>query len=245
MLIAGFTAPEAAAAVAIVVAAGLMRGFSGFGGSMIISPGLALIFDTTHAVAVSILLNLLVTVQLVPAALPLVRWKEIAPMSTAALLMAPLGAFVLVSLDPVLMRRGIAVIVLCFAALLATDWRYKGTPGLTANLGTGALSGFLNGATGVGGPTLVLYVLAGPGSAAEKRADIICVFGIFILATASSFWGHGLYDTTTLWRAVLIAPFFLGAAWVGTRLFSRATDRIYYRVALAVLTAIAIAALIA
>ena len=198
---------------------------------MILSPGFALIVDTPHAVAISILLNVFVGIPLAPNAFPLVRWPNIAPMAAASVVMAPVGVVLLVGVDPILMRRVIAVIVIAFAIVLALDWRYTGTPRPAANVGVGGLAGFFNGATGIGGPPVILYVLAGPGTAAVKRADIIWVYVLFTFVTAISFWVGGVLDGPTAVKGLAAAPIYLSGAWLGMKFSGGSTDKLYYRVA--------------
>ncbi len=241
----GFSVEELVAAVVIAIVAGLVRGFTGFGGAMILSPGFALFIDTPHAVATSVFLNVLVGIPLGPSALPLVSWRTITPMAVASMIMAPIGVVVLVGQDPILMRRIIAVIVIVFASILALDWRYAGVPRPAANFGIGGLAGFLNGATGVGGPPVILFVLAGPGSAAEKRANIIWLYLMFTIVTAIMLWFEGILDGPTAVVGLAAAPVYLGAAWLGMKFFGGSTDKVYYRVALVALFLIAVAALVA
>jgi uncharacterized membrane protein YfcA len=244
MTFLGFTMEEVAAALGIALVGGLVRGFTGFGGSMILSPGLALIVDTPQAVAISIFLNVLVGIPLAPSAFPHVKWRMIAPMAVASMVMAPVGVVLLVGQDPDLMRRIIAVIVITFAIVLAMDWRYTGKPHPAANVGVGAMAGFLNGATGVGGPPVILYVLAGPGSAEEKRASIIWLYVLFTFITAIGLWYEGVLDGPTALIGLSAAPLYLGSAWLGMKFFGGSTDKIYHRVALCALFLIALAALL-
>ena len=53
-----------------------------------------------------------------------------------------------------------------------------------------------------------------------------------------------VYSEITLWRAAVTVPFFLGAAWLGSRLFDRSGERLYRRIALLFITAVGITALI-
>ncbi len=46
-------------------------------------------------------------------------------------------------------------------------------------------------------------------------------------------------------RRSAAAPIYLSAAWLGMKFFGGSTDKLYYRVALAVLMLIAVAALVA
>lgn len=230
--------------IAIVTVSGLVRGFAGFGGTMIIAPGLAMVFPTPHAVGISILLNVIVTLQLLPAAVPHVKWRDISLMSIAALVTPPLGTLILVAVDGDTMRRAIAVIVMGFTVILASGWRYTGKPHPLAAVVAGATGGVITGAAGTGGPPVILYIFAGAGSAAEKRASIIVVFGMLLIATLLSLIWHDIVNADTLWRVAVLAPFFLGMAWVGARLFKKSSDKLYHRIALVALFAIAGAALL-
>ena len=69
----------------------------------------------------------------VPGVLQLVRtasreadWRALAPLCFAAAITVPLGGWSLAVLDAETVRRGIAEMVVVFAVLIATGWRYKG-----------------------------------------------------------------------------------------------------------------------
>src|SRR5574337_545146 len=104
------------AALLITGAAGIVRGVTGFGGAMVMSPPLALL----------------------------------------------LGTLILVSLESQFMRRAIALSVIVFALILLIGWRYSGRPRLSTSVGLAALSGTMLGATSIGGPPVILYLLSGP-----------------------------------------------------------------------------------
>ena len=232
-------------AAAVVSVAGIMRGFAGFGGTMVIAPVLSLVFDTPEAVAISLLLNTVVNVQLLPGALPLTHWKEIAPMSVAALLTPVLGTMILVSVDSDTMRRVIAVIVMVFTVVLISGWRFKGRPSAALNFATGAVSGVITGAAGAGGPPIILYIFAGDRPVAEKRANIISVFAVLLVGTVAALFFQGVITPHTLWRTALVAPFFLFSAWIGQRSFAKASDVLYQRVALGFLFVVSVVVLVA
>lgn len=225
-------------AVAVVSVAGVMRGFAGFGGTMVIAPVLSLFFPTPEAVAISLLLNTLVSVQLLPGALPLTRWKEIAPMSVAAVITPSLGAIILIAVDPDTMRRVIAVIVMVFTAVLASGWRFKGRPSTALNFAAGAVGGVVTGAAGTGGPPIILYIFAGDRPVAEKRANIISVFAILLMASVTALWFQDVITSHTLWRTALLAPFFFLSAWIGQRAFRKTGEVLYQRVAFGFLFAV-------
>ena len=163
-------------AVATVIAAGLMRGFAGFGSGMLMAPIFAVVFGPVDTVAMITLLELFVSIQLMPGALHEADWHFVAPLGVSAALLMPVGAYVLRSADPNLLARVIAGIVLVFVIVLMTGRRYQGEHKLVPTLGIGAASGILMAATSMGNPPVLLYVLSGPDSAAKIRANIIAYF---------------------------------------------------------------------
>ncbi len=222
-------------AVAVVFLSGVMRGFSGFGGAMLVVPVLSIVYSPREAVAISACLGFIANLQLLPAAFRITQWRQVLPISLASLLTIPLGAMVLLAVDPALMRRAISVLVLAFVFLLGSGWRWRGEPGLAGALIAGGLGGLINGAAGTGGPPVILYLLAGPSRADTNRANMISFYGFLNGGTVASLAFNGVITAAVLWRVLLLTPFFAVGLWAGTRMFSRSGEAGYRRFALAVL----------
>jgi len=158
-------------AIAIALAAGAVRGITGFGGAMVMSPPLALLLGPRVAVPVVLLLESVVAVPMLWQTRRQVDLRIVGAILVAACLFVPLGVRVLAVADPKAMRNAIAVTVIVFSCLLLFGWRYSGKPRLATSLGLGALSGTMLGATSVGGPPVVLYLLSGP-DPSRRRARI-------------------------------------------------------------------------
>ena len=114
-----------AAAIVVSLAAGLMRGFAGVGSGMLMAPIFALLFGPVETVAMIIIMEIVVTAQLLPGVHREIEWRVIGPMGATAALLMPLGSWLLVSLDPALIGRGMALIVLGFSILMLAGWRYE------------------------------------------------------------------------------------------------------------------------
>lgn len=225
MILDGITAWKLAAMIAAFVASGLVRGFNGgAGANFITAPVLALLIGPREGVPVIILLNLISNIQVMPSALPHAEWRRMLPIGIAAMAMAPLGAWILLLVDQDTMRRVVAGMSVALALVLLTGWRYRGPRGLPVRIGVGALAGTVTGAVSMGGPPVFLYLLSGPGTAAQQRADFL-TFGAMVQAGAVvSFAITGLLTVKTLiLAAILFLPFML-ACRGGMRLFARASD---------------------
>ena len=78
-------------ALSVTIVAGLMRGFAGVGSGMLMAPVFAILFGPVQTVAVIILMEIVVTAQLLPSVHRSIDWKVIAPMGAAAAILMPSG----------------------------------------------------------------------------------------------------------------------------------------------------------
>ena len=63
------------AAIAIVIFAGLVRGTTGFGGAMLMTPVLSVLYPPVSAVVIAHLLETAAALVMFPDAVPKVRWR--------------------------------------------------------------------------------------------------------------------------------------------------------------------------
>lgn len=225
MILDGISVWELAAMVAAFVASGLVRGFNGgAGANFITAPVVAYILGAREGVPVIILLNLISNIQVMPGALPHADWRRMLPVGLAAMAMTPVGAWILLTVDEDVMRRIVAGTSIALSVLLLTGWRYNGPRGLSVRIAVGGLGGTITGAVSMGGPPVFLYLLSGPGTAAEQRANFL-VFGLLVQTGAvASYAASGLVSQNLLiLAAILFVPFTM-ACWAGMRLFAHVTD---------------------
>ncbi|MEP7299967.1 MAG: sulfite exporter TauE/SafE family protein [Caldimonas sp.] len=223
------------AIVVTVFAAGLLRGFSGFGSSLLLVPVLAPIVGTTRAVVISTLLEGLATIMLIPSNFRHADRNRLVAMGTAACLAIPAGHFALLTLDPTFSNLAISAAVVLMVGVVWRGATLRLPRGTSGEVATGLVSGFLTGFGSIGGPPLVLYILAGPGAARQKRADVIVVAGFAQGVALVSMIVFGLLTLAGAGDAALLAPVFFSGGVLGARLFKRASERTYQRVALGAL----------
>jgi uncharacterized membrane protein YfcA len=226
---------QMAAAAAATAVAGLMRGYAGFGTAVLLSPIYSTLWGPRAGVPVMLLMELLVSVQLLPRAIGDADRRVVLPLGGAAALATPLGAWALLTADPDLLRRAIGAFVLVFGLLLLSGWRYRGSRPLGLNLFVGTLSGLLKGATGMSGPPVILYLLAGTEEARRHRANLILFFALIAMVSVVVPALGGLLDLQVLLRAALLLPVLAISVQVGARLFHVVPVRWYRRFALVAL----------
>jgi len=232
-----------AAAVVFAVLAGLVRGFSGFGSALILSPSLSALYGPEVAVPVALLLELVLSVPFVPPASKLIDRRRTTVLCVAAAVMVPVGAYLLSVVDETALRWAICALVFVAVAVLGFGWRYHGRPSTAATAGTGALSGLLGGSTGLTGPPVIFFELAGSAPIERMRASFIVFFAwVDVIALVSYAISGTLGARGLLISVALIVPY-LAAAGIGARLFGRASETFYRRLAVAILAGVAIVSL--
>jgi hypothetical protein len=208
----------------VAVIAGVVRGITGFGGAMVMAPPLVLLLGPQLAVPVVLLLESLAAAPQVVQTRSLVRWRVVVPILAATAVTVPLGGYLLLTTDALTLRRATALIVIVFSALLLRGWRYTGAHKMSTGMALGGLAGGMLGATSIGGPPVILYLLAGPDRIDITRANLTlfvaasCIIGLAMLAT------QGVVGIEAAWTALWLAPGYYGGLVVGTRLFSRFND---------------------
>ena len=225
------------AAVLATAVAGLMRGYSGFGTAVILAPVYSLLWGPRAGVPVMLLMELLVSLQLLPGAIKDAEKRVVLPLGGAAAVATPFGAWILLTADGEALRRFIGGFVLVFGLLLMSGWRYHGTRPLGLNVAVGTMAGLLKGSTGMSGPPVILYLLAGLEDARRHRANLIMFFATIAVVSVIAPVLGGLVDATAMVRLAVLLPVMLLSVPVGARLFHVIPERLYRPFAMGVLMA--------
>ena len=229
-----------AVAAAAAMAAGLMRGFAGFGSGMLMAPIFAILFGPVEAVTMVAVLELFASVQLIPQVLKDTQWSFVAPLGLSATLFMPFGAYVLRSADPALLTKLMAAVVLISVIILMAGWRYAGEKKLLLTLGVGAVSGALMAATSMGNPPVLLYLLAGQDRAKTIRANIIAYFAVTQIVLLLVLGLMAMVASLAVVRAMLLTPGYLLSTLLGSRLFRHSDDQRYRHTTIAFLLVVGI-----
>ena len=164
-----------------------------------------------------------------------IPYRDAVPIVVAGVFGVPFGVAILKFADPTIIRIGIVVLILALAALSLKE--FEGEIPFAGVLGVAA--GFVVGATltafAVGGPLIVLFLLArrlGRRSVRGAMALFLLVIaGIGVIAYAST----GLYNAERLSLvAIVLIPSFVGFA-LGGLLIQRMSERIFRYVVLGII----------
>jgi uncharacterized protein len=212
------------AVVVVVTLAGLVRGITGFGGAMLMAPPLSLLIGAVPTVVTALLLEAAAALVMFSDALPKINKRVLFYLILPACFTVPIGGYLLVTLDPIIARKVISAVVAIFSMILLFGLRYSGPHRQATSLVLGGIVGVLLGATSVGAPPVILYLLSGPDPQAVTRANLtvfvtaISVVGLVMLLFA------GAFTTRLIVSAFLLCIPYLTATWLGGALFARMSD---------------------
>lgn len=211
--------------------AGVVYGFAGFGAALIIMPVATAFVPVELAVAGFAVASLSSLFTVVPPAWPLVDRRGIAVLIGTAVLSSSAGIWVLRHADLTVLRWAVVgVTALTLAALLA-GWRYRTAPTDGARAAVGLAAGFLGGSTGLLGPVMVLFQLAGRDSIATSRATATVFLTVTTALLLPLMALQGILTATALsLGALLFLPYGIGTR-VGKRFFQPERERLYRNVA--------------
>lgn len=205
-----------------VFGAAIVRGYSGFGFSLLSITALSLVLPPVRVVPSIFLLEIAASIWLLPEVWGQVHWRSIRVLLMGCFLATPLGVWALANVPSAPMKLALAIFVLLSAILLIRGVALKDMPGTVGTFGTGVATGLLNGGFGMGGPPLVIFYLSTPAGVAAGRASIIA----FIIGTDLMGLGfqarEGLIAHDTFRLAAWFLPPLLLGVWLGSRGFRRA-----------------------
>lgn len=243
MILAGLDSVGLVSLALVVAFGSFVRGFTGFGSSMIYVVGLTFFMPAAEAVPVILMLEVVTTIGMAPSVWARVDWRSLALLLAACIAATPLGLWLLSGLEPAPMQAVIACVVLLACLSLWYGFRFAKRPGLGATLGVGAVSGILTGATSTGGPPLVLYYYSGPLPVAVGRASLIIYLGLADLVATGMAASQGLIHEATLIRAAMTVPPMIVGAWAGIWLFRRVAPERFRRIVIVVLAGLSVVSL--
>jgi uncharacterized protein len=228
--------PLTYACVCIFIAA-IVRGFSGFGFSLLAITALSLVYTPAEIVPSIFMLELAASINLLPSIWKDIHWESLGPLTLGCFIATPVGVWLLANIPPAPMQIALSVFVLIATAMLWWGFALTSMPGKLGATLAGAASGLSNGAFGIGGPPVILFYFASPAGVAAGRASLTAFFlatDVIGLANQSM---HGLVTWDAAFRALISLPALLAGVWIGARSF-KGTNPETFRTAVLVLLAV-------
>ncbi|MDR6451495.1 sulfite exporter TauE/SafE family protein [Variovorax paradoxus] len=231
----------------VVFAAGVVRGFAGFGFSAVTVAGLSLVVSPALMVPAIFMLEILASLsQLRGIArdvdLPWLGWLML-----GNLLFIPLGVALLAWLPETPLRLLIGALLMAAALLLRAGTRATLVPTRAVRFAAGLVSGFINGVAAIGGIAIAVLLSTTAMAPAALRAtmialllfsDVVSLASAALMPAAAQASGHLLGAGTLKW-ALWLAPAMLAGIWWGQRSFKGVSPAQFRRHVLNLLVALA------
>jgi len=207
-------------AIVVIFAAAVVRGYAGFGFSLLAITALSLMLEPRAIIPTIFVHEVCASVHLLASAWRDVHWRSLGWLAAGCLIGTPLGVYALAQVPPAPLTVALAAVVLILALLLARGFVLRTMPGRLVTLGTGVTSGLLNGSLGIGGPPVVIFFFGSPAGVATGRASMIAYFLFTDLLGLAWQWRDGLLGRQVFARALLYAPALVAGVWLGNRAFT-------------------------
>jgi uncharacterized membrane protein YfcA len=243
-LLAGISLDWRLALVAgAVLLGGFLRGFVGFGAALVSVPVISLVVGPHIAVAVVTIMGLPSIFQLLPDAVRHCERNIVLPMALAIFAATPVGTWILVSVDPSVMKMVISGAVVVLVGFLSLGWKLGHKVGHGVLLFAGAAGGLVQGVAGIGGPPVVAVALARAGPPERQRGNVLAVMTAIVLASIPPLYAYGLLTREAIIIGLLLLPLYFVSTWFGSRYFTAGGSQHYRRAALAMLALIGLTTL--
>lgn len=228
----------------VVIFSGFLRGFIGFGSGLLMIPILSYFYSPVFAMVFNIVIEIPATIYLTFVGIKKSNLKEITPMMLTMMLTIPFGTIFLVSVDEQIIRTLMSLLLIFFVILIATGWRIKSTITKYVLVLGGAISGLMQGATGMGGPPYVTVLLSKNDSNEVARANILVITSGLVISAIISLYYFGLFTKDILLTGAITAPIYVFATYIGTRFFNYSGNKYFRNSSLIALGVVGLATLI-
>lgn len=231
-------------ALAVLLVASYVRGYSGFGFSAVLVAGLSFVMDPIEAVPLAIVFEILASVVQGQSVWHDIRWRDCALLVLAAVIGNPIGIRLLTGLDQDLLRGGTLLALLLLTSLLLRERAARLDPPSWAIFAVGVFAGIINGATAMSGLVIVLAMSFTVIQPAEIRATLVAYFFASDLFAVLALGERDELTGTLFARAGLGIPLLAIGIFAGTKTFRATSVESFRRATLAMLFAISVVGLI-
>ena len=226
--------------ILVIFIGGLLRGFLGFGPALLTIPVLAYIYSPTEALVIHIIMEIPSTLFLLPTALKNSDKKSILPLFIAMVSFIPVGMYLVVILNPEIIRRTISIIVLILVLMLSRGWNFKSFIGFKSMVFSGILGGFIQGIAGIGGAPIVTVLMARNDSEDVSRGNILFLMAGIVVFSITSQAIYGLISLNLITLGFMASPIYIAATYSGSTFYTYKGKNLFRKIALIFLSIIAL-----
>jgi hypothetical protein len=227
----------------LIFLAAIVRGFSGFGFSLLSITAISIFMPAREIVPSIFLLEVAASLNMIPSIWREIDWRGIGLLLLGYVIFLPVGVYALANVPAPPLQVALGIFVIVTSAMMLNGFRLEKTPGRAATVATGAASGLLNGAFGIGGPPVVLFYFSTPAAAAVGRASIIAFFLSTDTLGLAELARNGLVTAESFVQFLAWLPALLIGVFAGAKGFQHMDQTHFRRIVLMILIALAVVSL--
>jgi uncharacterized membrane protein YfcA len=227
ILLSGLAAQQFWITALAVLAAGLVRGFTGFGLSAVMMAAIASLIPPVELIPLCIVLETTAGIAMFRGGLAHADMTVVWRLTIGSAIGVPVGLLATMAIDPELSKIVALLIVLSLTVgqLLRLRPRFLTTQ--AGLLPCGFAAGIITGLASVGGMLVALLVLARDTDAKTMRASLVMFLFIGMLITLVYLMFYDLLDRQVLLRSAIFAPVVVLGTLLGSALFRPAFTHLY------------------
>ncbi|MDP3878783.1 MAG: sulfite exporter TauE/SafE family protein [Dehalococcoidales bacterium] len=227
-------------AAIIVLLASFVRAASGFGYALLATPLLTLVMEAKSVVVLNMILGSLSNILVFWHTRRYIDLKRVVVLGLGSIFGIPAGTYLLVKLEPSIIKLAIAIVVIPFSILLLLGHSHRFKRDTLGCAVAGFLSGLLGGSTGLGGPPVVLFLI-NQGLTPQMFVGTLAAYFLFngaILVATFTFLGMVTADIL-IKVAILLPTLWLGS-YIGVKMLPRINTVVFKKIASAIVAATAV-----
>jgi len=213
--------------VAVIFAAALIKGMSGFGFSLISLPILAFIIPTKTLIPVLTICNLLMSIVIVLQTNTYRIDKRFIPMLVLGIIGTIIGTMFLNYFTGDTLELLITIALILISLSFLWGFRFNVRSFRRGSCIAGLTSGFLAGSFSLSGPPLTLFLT----SLGVKNQEFRSIFSWFNIVTSAialiGYYSIGIVDGKTYKFTLLLTPILFVGAFLGKRINQKLSPKVF------------------
>lgn len=214
----------------IVFSAMVVRGFTGFGGALLMVPLLGLIWDIRLVIVTVAVVQTVTSVMLVVMSRHSVDRRTLVPVLVWSVVGLAGGSLLLASLPVTWITRILGVVTILIGAVSLLRPVVATARGRSRGIVTsavGLIAGVLHGLIGTSGPVIVPYLQRVLPAPAQLRSTLLAYFLVLELLRLAGYLQLGIASTDALRRGAILVPIAIVGSFVGSRLQMQVSDEVF------------------
>lgn len=221
-----------------VLLASFFATVSGFGFALICAPLLSIVLPLKSVVIFVPFLSIIMRLATMYTTFKDVDWKVIAMICAGCLVGIIPGSLILKVLPAWALGALLGSVLIVAVVLMALRLQLVIKNKTLGRLGAGLIAGFFGAATSVNGPPIALYFLNEQMEKTQMRANMIWIFGVNFLVTATTYFFVDTYSVVDDWSVFyyLLPANFLGL-YIGEKFAKKVSQELFRKLSMIIVAA--------